>query len=219
VVCAASSPIDAKPANILGPGLDYFTHDDVAGIAPDAVALRYSGTINFPLAENIEAFWQQNRGKFRRVLLELNSEGGELGHVQKLVAVLKDIRKTSRLITLVRPGAQCASGCIPVFVQGEIRKASGASVFMFHGACRAGTNMPSLSATALYIAMMEEAGVSTEFTCKLVAEGYVTHPGKFWVSGYELFHVYKANVITELTPSWVPESPELPPHEMKLVPR
>jgi hypothetical protein len=135
------------------------------------------------------------------------------------VAVLQDIRKTARLITLVRPASICASGCIPIFVQGEIRKASGASVFMFHGACRAETNLPSLSGTAIYLSLMEEAGVSKDFTCKLVQEGYVTQPGKFWLSGYELFHVHKANIITELTPPWVPEDPEMPPYDMRMVPR
>ena len=39
---------------------------------------------------------------------------------------------------------------------------------------------------------LTDLGVRSEFTCKLVQEGYVTSPGAFILSGYELFHNHES---------------------------
>jgi hypothetical protein len=128
------------------------------------------------------------------------------------VSIIAGIRKTAQVDTLVRHGALCASACVAIFVQGEDRAAGGASVWLFHGACAdpAG-NVPSIALTQRFLGILREAGVAESFLCTLASEGYVTTPGNFWLSGYELHHVYKANVITRLLDPWRPKTPLPPP--------
>jgi hypothetical protein len=59
-----------------------------------------------------------------------------------------------------------------------------------------------------YLALLEDLGVKPDFTCKLKQEGYMTSPGAFILSGYELFHNYDSGIITELLPNWRPEAPQ-----------
>lgn len=189
-------------------GLQIFTRATQDWMAADAIGLRYRGVLDARLAEELAGLLIGTQPAFRHVVLELDSEGGDLEAVQRISGVLKAARKTAELTTRVMGGGTCASGCIAVFMQGEKRKASGASVWVFHGACPAGSNIPSLSATKDYLDLLADAGASEDFLCKLAQEGYVTRPGAWMISGYELFHVYHANIITELLPAWQPEEPQ-----------
>jgi hypothetical protein len=115
------------------------------------------------------------------------------------------------LTTRVMEGSLCASGCIPVFMQGEKRKASAASVWVFHGAHGAFTNIPDPAATEEYLAMLTSSGMQPGFRTMLEAENRIYLPGSLILSGYELFHQYQSGIITELLPSWREEPPRLPP--------
>ena len=39
----------------------------------------------------------------------------------------------------------------------------------------------------------------------------MTTPGEFWLSGYELVHVYDARIVTRLLEPWRAEPPRVPP--------
>ena len=65
----------------------------------------------------------------------------------------------------------------------------------------------SLPVVAPLVDLLRQAGVAADFLTRLVGEGYVTTPGKLWVSGYELVQVYRANIITDLLDPWRPEPP------------
>jgi hypothetical protein len=149
--------------------------------------------------------------RFTHVVLELESNGGELSYVKELVAVLQDVRGRMELTTRVMEGAICASGCIPLFMQGEKRKASGASLWVFHGARSAFTNIPDTAATGDYLAMLSASGMDPAFRAFLETDNRVYRPGSLILSGYELFHFHKAGIITELLPSWRDERPALAP--------
>ena len=41
----------------------------------------------------------------------------------------------------------------------------------------------------------------------MLLESHITAPGEFWVSGYELYNVYRADIITELLDPWRPLNP------------
>lgn len=197
-------------------GLEIFTHDNQPTIAMDAIGLRFSGPISYPLAENLKELLLQHPQKYDHVVLDLNSEGGEISYVKQVIAVLKTVRERMEFTTRVSGGRVCASGCIALFMQGNKRKASNASAWVFHGACSAGSNLPSLDATNEYLGLLEDGGASPDFLCMLIDQGYVTQPGALFLSGYELFHVQKAGIITELLPAWQPQKPVFPP---VLVPR
>lgn len=208
LLAASSSPLAEEPFHR---GLEIFTHKDKAFIAEDAVGLRFTGPIISPLAEDLGNLLLGPEPKYQRVLLELDSPGGDLEEVKKVIVVLKAVREIAKLNTRVMGGGMCVSGCVPIFMQGTIRKASGASVWMFHGAHGANSNVPSPDATKEFLDLLTNVGVKTDFILLLTNRGYVTEPGKLWLSGYELNHLYDADIITEVIPPWAPEKPAFIP--------
>ncbi|MFN4144141.1 hypothetical protein [Aestuariivirga sp.] len=207
-----SSPLLLAPSGAgCGEGLEVFTRRELSWIAEDAVGLRYRGDIAPPLIDELRRVLLEGPQRFNHVVLELDSCGGELRYVEQVVALLADIRGRMELTTRVMEGAVCASGCIPVFMQGEKRKASGASVWVFHGARGANTNVPDPAATLDYLELMTASGLSAEFRRSLEAENRIYRPGSFIFSGYEVFEMHRAGIITELLPPWREETPVLPP--------
>jgi hypothetical protein len=154
------------------PGLEIFTHQDEDAIGKDAAGLRFTGQITAPLADALEKVLLDNgQPRFARLMLELDSEGGELDAVEKVVAVLQKVQAVATLSTRVMDGKVCASGCVALFMTGKERKASTASVWVCHGACFMHTNVPSMAATSRYLDLLTSLSVRSEFTCKHVQEG------------------------------------------------
>jgi hypothetical protein len=201
---------ETAPPKPLHPGLRLFTHADETWIKADAIGLRFTGPLTPPLAENLRDLLLSDPQVYDHVVLELDSPGGELGYVGKIVEVLSEVRKRSTLVTRVMGAQVCASGCVAVYMQGETRRASGASVWVFHGACTLGSNIPSPLETEDFLKQLETSGVDPQFLCDLRDKGYVSKPGNLFLSGYEIFHVSRSGIIQELLPSWQPEDPVLP---------
>jgi hypothetical protein len=157
------------------------------------------------MADNLREIWAEIRksGRFHRVALRLNSPGGTDLHGLAVIAVLREIRERVHLITLVNEHDLCASMCVPIYLQGEDRYAGPATSWMFHGAVRELSNIPSLPATLRYFDLFKERGVEGRFTDFLFENRYVTSPGAYWISGYELAE--KSNIITKLLPNWQPQ--------------
>lgn len=200
-------------------GFTIKTHKQDPALAADELYILYSGPVAFPLAENLQEIWQQAKNSITRVTLEIESSGGDVGVAREVVDLLREIRSTATLITRVEAGKTCASACLAIYMQGMVRQASGASAFTFHGACPPYTNIPKQEATEGFIEMLMEAGMSEKFLVYLSSCGYLTMPGTYWISGYELFHVAEANIITELLPAWNPALPITPPFDPLLRPR
>ena len=191
------------------PGLEIYTHADQDNIARDYAGLRLTGEIRHGLAEALEAaLFHEGSPRYARTMLELDSEGGDLAATGAAAAILRKLGGVSTLSTRVMDRGICASGCIALYMTGTVRKASTASMWVFHGACPANSNVPSASATARYLKLLEDQGVKPDFLCNLTKEGYVTSPGALILSGYELFHNYDSGIITELLPNWRPEAPQ-----------
>lgn len=197
-----------EPPNPLG--LEMFTRDTLPWMAKDAIGLRYTGPLRAPFAAQLRQVLLTSPQPYNHVMLELDSDGGELAYVMELVAVLKEVRTRMQLITRVTEGSLCASGCIPVFLQGEKRMASGSSIWVFHGARSAFTNIPDPSATDEYLDLLSAAGMTPAFRAILIEENRIYRPGSFILSGYELFTAYRSGIITELIPVWREEAPIMP---------
>ena len=193
------------------PRLETLTMNQMAALGADGVALRYEGPLKPPLAAELRELLLSTPQRFKHAVLELDSNGGDLAYVNELVDVLQKVRGRMQLTTRVMEGAICASGCIPVFMQGETRKASGASVWVFHGARTAQTNVPSRLATVNYLDLLSSSGLDPGFRAELERNDRIFKPGSLILSGYEVFNVVKAGIITELLPSWREEKPVFSP--------
>ena len=194
-----------EPPNPLG--LEIFTTGQLGWIAEDGIGLRYTGPLRPPFADQLRHALLALPQKYNHVILELDSDGGDLSYVKEIIGVLTEVRARMELTTRVTEGSLCASGCIPLFLQGEKRKASGASIWVFHGARSAFTNVPDPVATAEYLDLLTARGLDPRFRSYLEADNRVFRPGSFVLSGYELFAVHDAGVITELFPPWREEAP------------
>ena len=142
-------------------GFKVVTADDDRMSARDMVVIEYSGSIAYPMAENLRAIWDQVReaGRFEKVVLRLNSAGGDGAQGEEVVGLLAEIRDEATFVTLVGDNDLCASMCIGVFVQGEQRYASPASSWMFHGASVWMSNIPDPILTARYLDLFRARGV------------------------------------------------------------
>lgn len=197
-----------EPSNPLG--LEVFDRDRLAWMAADSLGLRYTGPLKPNLAAQLRALLLETPQRFNHVVLELDSDGGDLAHVEEVVRILQDARLHMQITTRVMEGSLCASGCIPLFMQGNIRKASGASIWVFHGAQRATSGLPDVAATDRYLDLLGAAGMSPAFRAYLTADNRIYRPGSLILSGHELFAVHRAGIITELLPAWREQPPPAP---------
>ncbi|MEM9278587.1 MAG: ATP-dependent Clp protease proteolytic subunit [Pseudomonadota bacterium] len=98
----------------------------------DAVILSWHTDIDVPMATRFrEAFneWGSKTGKF---VIDLNSPGGALIEGNKVIEQINAMKPSHVIETHVGPNNVCLSMCVPIFLQGENRIASGSSRWMFH---------------------------------------------------------------------------------------
>ena len=101
-------------------------------VRAEMLRLSWSGTITDPMSECILGEFEKAKSKTRRVVLNLDSKGGDLGAADRTIAALKKIRETHYLETMVSQGGTCGSACIPVFLAGERRWGALTSSWLFH---------------------------------------------------------------------------------------
>ena len=98
----------------------------------DTLVLAWSGKIAPPMREKISAALAEHGAGRRTVVLSLNSPGGLLGYGDSVNALLREIAANHRLETTVEAGHACASMCVPIYLQGQVRTAAPRARFMFH---------------------------------------------------------------------------------------
>lgn len=94
--------------------------------------LKWRGEIAPPMQAKLAAAFKEHRGKTDRFVLSLSSPGGSVGHGGAVIRLLREIRRTHRLDTVVEGSGTCASMCVPIYLQGETRRATPRSRWMFH---------------------------------------------------------------------------------------
>jgi hypothetical protein len=100
----------------------------------DTLYLSWTGHIQDPMSECIWAEFEKAKAEVttRAVLLTLDSPGGYLPMMERTISVLRKVRKTHRLDTMVHRGKTCGSACIPVFLAGQRRWGALTSSWLFH---------------------------------------------------------------------------------------
>ncbi len=98
----------------------------------NTVFMRWRGKIDAPMAARISETIQRFKSEKRRFVLSLSSPGGSLDHGNDVVALLRRLRETHGLETVVEAGSRCASMCVPIYLQGQPRTAAASARFMFH---------------------------------------------------------------------------------------
>lgn len=165
----------------------------------EVTAIAITGAILPPMAADLAALLR-SVPRDRKVILDLDSAGGELDEGNRIIALVKTARARRHIDTLVWYGHLCASMCIPIYLQGEKRHAAALSVWMFHPAHRGQSPFPSVAATAAVLGDMVAYGMSREWLEELEKREVFSTPGEFWISGADLY-AQGAGVITDLLPA------------------
>jgi hypothetical protein len=98
------------------------------------------GPIVAGMANDLRAAFDKYGAISQRVVLFLDSLGGQVEEGDRVIEVLNEIKLQHQLITVVPHGKLCASMCIPIFLQGEDRLAARASIWLFHEAAQRQAN-------------------------------------------------------------------------------
>lgn len=173
-------------------------------IERDTLQLDWIGTVNESMAPKIDAAFEANKGRTKAVVLSLQSCGGRTDYMAATIGVLRYIKKTHALVTVVDRGATCASACIPIFLASDRRRAALSSLWFFHRSWRyqlAGgvdeiqTSAPGSHSVARFLdRYYASAGVSRQWLSHL--KDVIERSGGYWQSGRDLWDA-KAGIVTE----------------------
>lgn len=154
---------------------------------PDTLVLHWTGKIAAPMARQIESAFEQRKGQTTRVVLTLASGGGSVQEGERVIAVLRRIKQTHRLQTVVNHGQMCGSMCVFIYVQGDRRTAALSSTWLFHETARQdGKRIISLN-RELWERLVDDywvpAGVSSAWIAKIKP---LTIRSDYWQTGADL---------------------------------
>jgi hypothetical protein len=103
-----------------------------AYVNSDTLYLSWKGPIQGPMSVCIWSEVEKVRATTRAVLLSLDSPGCEMPTMEQTISVLRKVRKTHHLDTMVHRGKTCGSACVPVFLAGRRRWGALTSTWVFH---------------------------------------------------------------------------------------
>jgi hypothetical protein len=154
---------------------------------PDTLVLHWTGKIAAPMARQIESAFEQRKGQTTRVVLTLASGGGSVQEGERVISVLRRIKQTHRLQTVVNHGQMCGSMCVFIYVQGDRRTAALSSTWLFHETSRQdGKRIISLN-RELWERLVDDywvpAGVSSAWIEKIKP---LTIRSDYWQTGADL---------------------------------
>jgi hypothetical protein len=113
--------------------------------------IEWSGPILPGMADYLRAALDTYATSSHRVVLFLDSAGGQVEEGDRVIHVLDEIKQTHRLITAVLDDKLCASMCIPIFLRGDDRLAARTSLWLFHEAAKHGANGKERMEETLYL--------------------------------------------------------------------
>ena len=152
--------------------------------------------------KQIERAFDKVKDRTKIVMLILSSCGGKADAMDKAIVVLRRIRQTHALFTIVQNGAMCGSACIPIFLQGTHRFGAPASVWLLHhssGVAADGDTVAYLANPTVTERTFKEyfvpAGVSKRWLKKVRAK---IKSGDYWQTGRDLWESKSGVLTTQL---------------------
>ena len=106
----------------------------------NTVVMGWQGEIAAPMAAQISEAFEARKAGATRFLLLLDSGGGSVAEGERVIEVLRRIKRTHELMTAVAHGQKCGSMCVFIFVQGQERIGALTSAWLFHEVSRLDPN-------------------------------------------------------------------------------
>lgn len=163
------------------------------------VLLYWSGQIRKPMAGNFKLAIQKWKGVAKGgFIVSLNSRGGFVSEANKVIALLRELKRTRSVRTYVGRGKICGSMCVPIFLTGNQRIAAGASLWLFHDIVGRDKNNRSRKifkpwkTRQMFKEHFIPAGVSKVWIYDIRRK---INGADYWMTGNELYST-NANIIT-----------------------
>jgi len=156
---------------------------------PGTVLMTWNGPIAAPMASQIRDAFESRRRQATRFVLRISSQGGLVPEGERVIEVLRSIKATHELETVVMQGDVCASMCVFIYVQGQKRFGALTSSWLFHEVSH--MNVATKETTKLDRAAWERlvdkyfrpAGVSEEWIADMKPR---TVNSDYWQTGADL---------------------------------
>lgn len=100
--------------------------------ATEAMILQWDGGVARPMGDQIQAAFEAHKRTAKKVIFRINSGGGSVAEGERVIRILREIRQTHKLETVVDRGNRCGSMCVFIYLQGERRVAALSSLWLFH---------------------------------------------------------------------------------------
>ena len=185
-----------------------------AQVSDKQLRLTWIGTVRDGMAKRIIETFEPLKDRVGAVTLRLHSCGGDSDAMRRTIEVLRGIRQTHHLSTVVQLGGTCSSACIPIFLQGERRYAALTSVWAFHQSSWQDRDRIDRDAVVRRSDMAETdkklkeyyepAGVSKRWLKRL--RSHILF-GEWWQTGRDLWEE-KSGIITEVLSNSYPNAGE-----------
>jgi hypothetical protein len=97
-----------------------------------AVVMTWRGRVGAPMARQIRHAFEAHKRRSKRIVLKLDSGGGSVQEGERVIGVLRYIKKTHDLQTVVGRGKKCGSMCVFIYAEGQRRVGALSSLWLFH---------------------------------------------------------------------------------------
>lgn len=97
-----------------------------------AIVFEWRGEIEFPMARTFSREFDRIKDSYSRIVIDLDSPGGNVREGERVIRVIRRIKRSHRVRTYVGPDNDCLSMCVPIYLQGHLRVAAASSRWMFH---------------------------------------------------------------------------------------
>jgi ATP-dependent protease ClpP protease subunit len=153
------------------------------------VIMTWQGPIAAPMANQIRDAFESRKRQATRFVFRLSSHGGSVAEGERVIEVLRQIKSTHELDTVVTQGDVCASMCVFIYVQGQKRYGALTSSWLFHEVShmdpvtKQTTKLDRTAWERLVDKYLRPAGVSDEWIADLKPR---TVQSDYWQTGSDL---------------------------------
>jgi ATP-dependent protease ClpP protease subunit len=158
--------------------------------------ISWSGPVVVGMSAYLHSVLEKHASEYRRIVLHLDSVGGDVEEGERAIAVLQEVKATHWLVTLVMHGDICASMCVPIYLQGSDRVAAPASLWLIHEVAILADDgkerMDRGETLRLFTRYYLPAGVSAQWLQSIFS---VINGTNLWLTGQDLITL-KTGIIT-----------------------
>lgn len=163
----------------------------ISNVRTGTVVLNWRGPIMPPMAGQIKDAFEAHKRQATRFVLRISSQGGLVPEGERVIELMRQIKTTHQIDTVVTQGDVCASMCVFIYLQGQKRFGAMTSSWLFHEvshidpATKQATKLDRGAWERLVQKYMGPAGVSESWVADMKPR---TVNSDYWQTGADLIN-------------------------------